>query len=78
MTGDKDKVLELVMLADQLARELISEAARAGWSSEETLQVAAMSLALIRRVQANPQRAGVVVLEAEAMLTLVSGDLVAN
>lgn len=78
MTGDKTEALELVMLADQLARELINDSAQAGWSSEAALQVVTMAAMLIRRTQPSPQRAVAAMLEAEATLALVSGDLVAN
>lgn len=72
------KVLELVTLADQLARELLSEARKLGWTVEEAYQVSVMASELISRLQADPRRAAQAMLEARATLRMVSGDLVAN
>jgi hypothetical protein len=78
MAENKTEPLELVMFADQQARQLIHESSRSGWTLDEALQVSAMTWELMCRLQTDRQQVVEAMLIAKATLKLVSGDLVAN
>jgi len=73
-TMDNLDPLEVVGMADQLAEQLIHEATRLGLTREDLLQVVTIAHRLLQKVQGSPHQATQLVLEADAILKLVSGE----
>ena len=73
-TKDNLDPLEVVAMADQLAEQLIREATRVGLVRGDLLQVVTIAHRLLQKIQGSPHQASQLVLEADAILKMVSGE----
>ena len=65
--------LDLVVLADQLAQEVMLDAARNGWTEDQAVMVSQMAAALVRRVHSSPVGAFQAARMADGILSMVVG-----
>lgn len=65
--------LDLVVLADQLAQEIMLDAARNDWTEDQAVMVAQMAAMLVRKVHSDPVRAFQSARLADGILNMVTG-----